>query len=81
MSSGYHGAAPRYPYPENQAKQEYTDQQSTRRDEMNGETASERKRQKRNKPTLSCHECVERKTKVSEITRQVHADKSTNFIH
>jgi hypothetical protein len=26
---------------------------------------SSRKRQKRNKPTLSCEECVERKTKVS----------------
>lgn len=25
-----------------------------------------RKKQKRNKPTLSCHECVERKTKVSQ---------------
>lgn len=24
-----------------------------------------KKKQKRNKPTLSCHECVERKTKVS----------------
>lgn len=27
-----------------------------------------RKKQKRNKPTLSCHECVERKTKVSSIS-------------
>ena len=25
-----------------------------------------RKKQKRNKPTLSCEECVERKTKVSD---------------
>ena len=31
---------------------------------MNGDEPSS-KRQKRNKPTLSCHECVERKTKVS----------------
>lgn len=28
-----------------------------------------RKKQKRNKPTLSCHECVERKTKVRESLR------------
>jgi hypothetical protein len=26
------------------------------------------KKQKRNKPTLSCEECVERKTKVSDIS-------------
>jgi hypothetical protein len=27
-----------------------------------------KKKQKRNKPTLSCQECVERKTKVSQLT-------------
>jgi len=27
-----------------------------------------KKKQKRNKPTLSCEECVERKTKVSDIS-------------
>lgn len=26
-----------------------------------------KKKQKRNKPTLSCHECVERKTKVRKV--------------
>ncbi len=31
-----------------------------------------RKKQKRNKPTLSCEECVERKTKVSSILCLVH---------
>lgn len=30
------------------------------------ESGPQKKKQKRNKPTLSCHECVERKTKVSE---------------
>lgn len=30
------------------------------------ESGPHKKKQKRNKPTLSCHECVERKTKVSE---------------
>lgn len=30
------------------------------------ESGPSKKKQKRNKPTLSCHECVERKTKVSE---------------
>lgn len=34
---------------------------------VNGEGQSPKKKQKRNKPTLSCHECVERKTKVSEV--------------
>lgn len=36
---------------------------------------SVRKKQKRNKPTLSCHECVERKTKVS------HLDPSSCTLH
>jgi hypothetical protein len=31
-----------------------------------------RKKQKRNKPTLSCEECVERKTKVSLCAQFVH---------
>jgi hypothetical protein len=31
-----------------------------------GESGSARKKQKRNKPTLSCFECVERKTKASD---------------
>lgn len=30
------------------------------------ESGPSKKKQKRNKPTLSCYECVERKTKVSE---------------
>lgn len=30
-----------------------------------------KKKQKRNKPTLSCEECVERKTKVSQATPTV----------
>lgn len=30
------------------------------------ESGPSKKKQKRNKPTLSCHECVERKTKVSD---------------
>lgn len=33
-------------------------------DARGGDNESAPKRQKRNKPTLSCHECVERKTKV-----------------
>lgn len=32
-------------------------------DGVNGDEPT-KKKQKRNKPTLSCHECVERKTKV-----------------
>ena len=70
---GYAHAGSRYSsYPDHQAQQEYsspaTSKAETRRDEMNGEV-SEKKRQKRNKPTLSCHECVERKTKVSDGLR------------
>jgi hypothetical protein len=38
---------------------------------------SVRKKQKRNKPTLSCFECVERKTKVSA---QPHAVNNRNMI-
>jgi hypothetical protein len=34
-------------------------------DAMNDDERA-RKKQKRNKPTLSCHECVERKTKVCD---------------
>ncbi|KAI1175088.1 hypothetical protein F4777DRAFT_346956 [Nemania sp. FL0916] len=34
-----------------------------------------KKKQKRNKPTLSCHECVERKTKY----RQLHSFQFVNF--
>lgn len=37
-----------------------------RESEGAGEEGSARKKQKRNKPTLSCYECVERKTKVRE---------------
>jgi hypothetical protein len=32
-----------------------------------GNSSASRKKQKRNKPTLSCAECVERKTKVSRL--------------
>jgi hypothetical protein len=35
-------------------------------DQVNGDEPV-RKKQKRNKPTLSCHECVERKTKVCAV--------------
>lgn len=37
--------------------------------------APPKKRQKRNKPTLSCEECVERKTKVREASVIVIAQK------
>lgn len=33
---------------------------------VQGHDQPPRKKQKRNKPTLSCEECVERKTKVSD---------------
>jgi hypothetical protein len=35
-------------------------------DSGNGLSAAAKRKQKRNKPTLSCGECVERKTKVSQ---------------
>lgn len=45
-------------------------------------TAPSKKKQKRNKPTLSCHECVERKTKVRstllaclQISRSTHTNQ------
>ena len=44
---------------------EYDDEESSSRGSHKGTTRHPRKKQKRNKPTLSCQECVERKTKVS----------------
>ncbi|KAK6853551.1 hypothetical protein PG995_010363 [Apiospora arundinis] len=38
-----------------------------------------RKKQKRNKPTLSCHECVERKTKASSGRPSVNMHTSRTF--
>jgi len=35
------------------------------RDHSSDDVGPSRKKQKRNKPTLSCEECVERKTKVN----------------
>jgi hypothetical protein len=42
-------------------------------DSQNGD-GRPRKKQKRNKPTLSCHECVERKTKVCDFVRPATGD-------
>jgi hypothetical protein len=38
---------------------------AARAEPSDDELGAPRKKQKRNKPTLSCEECVERKTKVS----------------
>ena len=46
---------------------EYDDEESSGRGSHKGTTRHPRKKQKRNKPTLSCQECVERKTKVSSV--------------
>lgn len=64
-ASGHHGFSgghPGYPDPEGRHHghgYSHDDTASTGGDEPS------KKRQKRNKPTLSCQECVERKTKVS----------------
>jgi hypothetical protein len=52
---------------------EYTDEGDDNADgEPEGDSTSRpRKKQKRNKPTLSCHECVDRKTKVSSLRRRI----------
>ena len=72
VAPGYAHTGSRYSSYRHQAKQEYSSPTNAkadpRGDEMNGE-AGKQKRQKRNKPTLSCHECVKRKVKVSDGQR------------
>lgn len=70
MSTGHgHGHThtyPRHPAPHghnHDAESVDYRELSDERSPVNGDEPS-RKKQKRNKPTLSCHECVERKTKV-----------------
>lgn len=47
------------------APNDYVDGDEDESPTVDGEEPA-KKKQKRNKPTLSCHECVERKTKVSQ---------------
>jgi len=44
----------------------------THHDSAEAADAPLKKKQKRNKPTLSCEECVERKTKVRPTTTRQH---------
>ncbi|ATY60780.1 Zn(II)2Cys6 transcription factor [Cordyceps militaris] len=79
-SASYHGHAP----PPMQSPHDMRDYSDERRDyhddrrEFHDETESftgdgpAKKKQKRNKPTLSCHECVERKTKRQTECRYAH---------
>lgn len=70
MSAG-HGHGHTHTYPRHPAPHSHNHdaesldyrELSDERSPVNGDEPS-RKKQKRNKPTLSCHECVERKTKV-----------------
>lgn len=70
-----------YPPEPSSAVTDYTEQSSTahpdapqRDSSKEGEDVDgepQKKRQKRNKPTLSCFECVERKTKVGILSKRI----------
>ena len=47
------------------------------RDDGDGSSTPPKKKQKRNKPTLSCEECVERKTKVRPVAMRCNAMRPT----